>query len=160
MLEGFLPRVVRAPIRIPDDGTRSGCETVSTCGAGVRKAPFSTCEALLFMCHHSPDPQATQSSAAILHDIPSPAMVHAVVSLFCKREDISFETFKEILEGEFVPLLEKLTGPLFPMTYTRRYMAHEDNARERSRAGPLGMPSLIVGSAETVTWVGCLKPSL
>lgn len=57
------------------------------------------------------------------------------------------------MENKFVPLLEKLTGPLFPLTYSRRYIAHDGNDRERHRAGPLGLPSLIVGEAESITWV-------
>ncbi|KAJ4290589.1 hypothetical protein N0V90_010807 [Kalmusia sp. IMI 367209] len=79
-------------------------------------------------------------------------MVHALVSLFCKREDITFREFKDALENEFVPLLEKITGPLFPLTYSRRYIAHEGNDRERARSGPLGIPALIVGRAESISW--------
>jgi len=81
-------------------------------------------------------------------------MVYALVSLFCKREDLTFLEFKDALENRFVPLLEKLTGPLFPLTYVRRYIAHEGNAHERAKTGPLGLPGLIVGEEEHISWVG------
>lgn len=80
-------------------------------------------------------------------------MVQALVCLFSKREDITFGEFKDAMENRFVPLLEKLTGPLFPLTYSRRYIAQDGNKRERERQGPLGIPSLIVGEAESITWV-------
>jgi hypothetical protein len=80
-------------------------------------------------------------------------MVQALICLFSKREDVTLEEFKNAMENKFVPLLEKLTGPLFPLTYTRRYIAHDGNDRERHRTGPLGLPSLIVGEGESITWV-------
>ncbi|KAJ4356567.1 uncharacterized protein N0V89_004601 [Didymosphaeria variabile] len=79
-------------------------------------------------------------------------MVQALICLFSKREDLTFNEFREAMETRFVPLLEKLTGPLFPLTYSRRYIAADGNARERHRSGPLGLPSLIVGEAESITW--------
>ncbi|KAL1606425.1 hypothetical protein SLS60_003829 [Paraconiothyrium brasiliense] len=79
-------------------------------------------------------------------------MVQALICLFSKRDDLTFNEFKDAMENRFVPLLEKLTGPLFPLTYSRRYIAADGNARERHRAGPLGLPSLIVGEAESITW--------
>jgi hypothetical protein len=87
-------------------------------------------------------------------------MVQALVCLFSKREDITLKDFKDGMETRFVPLLEKLTGPLFPLTYTRRYIAHDGNDRERHRAGPLGLPSLIVGEEESITWVSKLSTYL
>ena len=85
-----------------------------------------------------------------------PTMVQALVSLFCKRDDITFGEFRDAMENRFVPLLEKLTGPLFPLTYSRRYIAHDGNDKERHRTGPLGLRSLIVGDAESITWVSLL----
>ncbi|KAL5397316.1 hypothetical protein PMIN06_002717 [Paraphaeosphaeria minitans] len=85
-------------------------------------------------------------------------MVQALICLFSKRDDITFQEFKDAMENRFVPLLEKLTGPLFPLTYSRRYIAQDGNDRERHRSGPLGLPSLIVGEAESITWpfaTGC-----
>lgn len=83
-------------------------------------------------------------------------MVQALICLFSKRDDITLREFKDGMETRFVPLLEKLTGPLFPLTYSRRYIAEDGNDRERHRSGPLGLPSLIVGEAESITWVSKL----
>ena len=79
-------------------------------------------------------------------------MVYAMIVLFSKNESVTFAQFKSILETKWVPLLEEVSGPLFPLTYVRRYVADEGNEQQRRREGPLGLPALMIGREEQVPW--------
>jgi hypothetical protein len=79
-------------------------------------------------------------------------MVYALVALFTRRSDLTHEEFKSILEGTFIPLLEKVSGPLFPLTYSRRYIAHQSNDEQRKKKGSLGLDTLVIGKEEDVPW--------
>lgn len=79
-------------------------------------------------------------------------MVYAMIILFSRNENVTHNEFKTILENEWVPLLEKVAGPVFPLTYVRRYVAHAGNEEQRKREGPLGLPALMVGQNESIPW--------
>ncbi|KAF1962311.1 hypothetical protein CC80DRAFT_158852 [Byssothecium circinans] len=121
--------------------------------------------------HHQPksDPSARDgpsapvesSSALDAEDVPTHESVtpstssiplstanNAIIILFCRKPDVSFRDFKNILENDWMPCLEKVCGPLFPLTYVRRYIAHKDNDRVREQDGPVGLPSLMIGREE------------
>lgn len=50
-----------------------------------------------------------------------------------------------------MPDLKKLMGPIFPLTHTRRYIAHEGNDEAR-KTGPRRLPALLVGRDEDIGW--------
>ena len=79
-------------------------------------------------------------------------MVYALVALFSRREDLTHDEFKRIFEGNFIPLLERVSGPLFPLTYSRRYIAHHSNDEQRKKKGALGLDTLVIGKEEDVPW--------
>ncbi|CAI6332718.1 unnamed protein product [Periconia digitata] len=81
-------------------------------------------------------------------DIPQSEANNAIIILFCKQKEISFLEFKKRLEEDWVPCLERVCGPLFPLTYIRRYIAHKDNDKIRAQDGSLGLPSLMIGREE------------
>jgi hypothetical protein len=79
-------------------------------------------------------------------------MVYALVGLFTRREDLTHAQFKQIFEGTFIPLLERVSGPLFPVTYSRRYIAHKSNDEQRAKKGAIGFDTLVIGKEEDVPW--------
>ncbi|PVH93739.1 hypothetical protein DM02DRAFT_619094 [Periconia macrospinosa] len=81
-------------------------------------------------------------------NLPRSEANDALILLFSKKEGLSFAEFKRKIEEEWVPTLEKVTGPLFPLTYVRRYIARKDNDAVRDQDGPLGLPSLMIGREE------------
>lgn len=81
-------------------------------------------------------------------NLPRSEANDALILLFSKKEGLSFSEFKRRIEEDWVPTLEKVTGPLFPLTYVRRYIARKDNDAIRNQDGPLGLPSLMIGREE------------
>lgn len=79
-------------------------------------------------------------------------MVYALVALFSRREDLTHDEFKCLFEGTFIPLLERVSGPLFPLTYSRRYIAHHSNDEQRKKKGALGLDAIVIGKEEDVPW--------
>lgn len=79
-------------------------------------------------------------------------MVYALVALFSRRDDLTHDEFKRLFEGNFIPLLERVSGPLFPVTYSRRYIAHHSNDEQRKKKGALGLDTLVIGKEEDVPW--------
>jgi hypothetical protein len=78
-------------------------------------------------------------------------MVCVLVYFVTKREDLTVPEFKRIMEEEMVPIFNQVTGELRPLKWTRRYIAHSDTDQQR-KAGPLGLPALLVGHREDIGW--------
>lgn len=78
-------------------------------------------------------------------------MVCVLVYFVTKKEELSHSEFKRIFEEEMVPLFNEITGDLRPIKWTRRYIAHSEG-EEQKKAGPLGLPALLVGQKEDIGW--------
>lgn len=88
------------------------------------------------------------SRGASTASLPRSEANNAIIVLFCRKKDIPFVEFKRRLENDWMPCLEKVCGPVFPLTYVRRYIAHKDNDTVRAQDGPVGLPSLMIGREE------------
>ncbi|PSN72025.1 hypothetical protein BS50DRAFT_569605 [Corynespora cassiicola Philippines] len=80
-------------------------------------------------------------------------MPYTVVYFITRKPTLSSDQFKDYWESKHIPLLQSLTGPLFPAEYTRRYLARIDR---KGFGGPSNRdrPLLVLrGSPEDIDWV-------
>lgn len=78
-------------------------------------------------------------------------MPYAFVQLISRKEGTTLPVFKDHMENKFAPLMKRLTGPLFPLTWVRRYIAWEGTDEQR-KEGHLGLPALLIGRHEEIGW--------
>lgn len=78
-------------------------------------------------------------------------MVCVLVYFVVKKPHLTHTQFKTIMETEMVPLFNSVTGPLKPIKWTRRYIAHAEGESQK-KDGPLGLPALLVGHKEDIGW--------
>jgi hypothetical protein len=74
-----------------------------------------------------------------------------LVTLISRKEGMTLAEFKEHMESRFVPLMKEVCGPLHPVTWTRRYIAHTANDEQR-KEGPLGLPAFLIGHDQDIGW--------
>ncbi|KAF2019248.1 hypothetical protein BU24DRAFT_115377 [Aaosphaeria arxii CBS 175.79] len=73
------------------------------------------------------------------------------VQLVSRKEGLTLQEFKRHQEEIFVPLVKRVCGDLFPVSWTRRYLAESEHEAQR-KPGALGLPRLLVGRKEDVGW--------
>lgn len=78
-------------------------------------------------------------------------MPYAFIQLVSRKEGMSVTDFKDRFENVFAPLMKEICGPVFPLKWVRRYIAHSD-IDDLNKPGPLGLPSLLVGRREEIGW--------
>lgn len=78
-------------------------------------------------------------------------MPYAFVQLVSRKEGLTLAEFKDHFENKFAPLMKEICGPLFPLTWVRRYIAQEAN-EEQKKPGPMGLPALLIGRHEDIGW--------
>ncbi|KKA19511.1 Uncharacterized protein T310_6518 [Rasamsonia emersonii CBS 393.64] len=76
-------------------------------------------------------------------------MTYRILAFLYRKPSISPDEFKQHYEANHIPLLKRLTGPDFPLTHTRRYIARKsvdqpvEGASERNAKTPA---TVFVGS--------------
>jgi hypothetical protein len=62
-----------------------------------------------------------------------------------RKPGLSPDDFKDHWENKHIPLLESLSGPRFPLSHIRHYLA-------RDSLNPDDRPYVLVGTSEDFTW--------
>lgn len=80
---------------------------------------------------------------------------YVFVQLASRKEGLTLTQFKRHHEDVWVPLVKEVCGHLFPLTWTRRYLAESEHEAQR-KPGAAGLPALLIGNKEDVGW-DCLS---
>ncbi|KAF2818870.1 hypothetical protein CC86DRAFT_460804 [Ophiobolus disseminans] len=87
-------------------------------------------------------------------------MPTSIIAYYTRRPDLSPAEFKNHMERVHVPIIKEVMGPLFPTTFTRRYVERVESgagdrlgapAASKKSADPTA-PVVLVGSPSEITW--------
>ncbi|ORX99215.1 EthD domain-domain-containing protein [Clohesyomyces aquaticus] len=79
-------------------------------------------------------------------------MAYTILLFLTRKPTISPEEFKDYWENTHIPLLQSLTGPLFPTQFTRRYLARIHRKGFGGPANPDRPPLLLRGTPDDFDW--------
>jgi uncharacterized protein (TIGR02118 family) len=79
-------------------------------------------------------------------------MTFRVVLFACRKAGLTRQEFKHRYETVHVPLVKKMTGNLFPLSHTRRYISRQDTTPNDGQAEAVDVAELISGDAADVQY--------
>ncbi|KAF2644063.1 hypothetical protein P280DRAFT_466751 [Massarina eburnea CBS 473.64] len=95
------------------------------------------------------NPYVNENAALDIESIDDSNASNAMIILFSKKPGVTFREFKDRVENDWVPNLQKVCGPLFPLTYVRRYISQKESDDPDKIAS---LPSVLIGRAEDIVF--------